>query len=165
MLRIIGLDPGLRFTGWGVVEVGNGNYACPGCGVVSVPAACCPAERLVRIFTELGAVFSRFDIDEAAVESVFVNQNGASSMKLCMARGVAMLVPALNGKEVFEYGANCVKKTVVGRGHASKEDVRRMVCALLSGLNGDTDRSDSTDALAIALCHAMHKGLPSLAQS
>jgi crossover junction endodeoxyribonuclease RuvC len=119
----------------------------------------------VRIFTELGAVFSRFDIDEAAVESVFVNQNGASSMKLCMARGVAMLVPALNGKEVFEYGANCVKKTVVGRGHASKEDVRRMVCALLSGLNGDTDRSDSTDALAIALCHAMHKGLPSLAQS
>jgi crossover junction endodeoxyribonuclease RuvC len=120
-------------------------------------------ERLAFIFSSLSSVFAEFDIDEAAIEEVFVNNNGASSMKLCMARGVVMLVPSLNGKKVFEYGANCVKKTVAGSGHASKDEVKKMVGVLLPNIKNYTlGRSDSTDALAVALCHVMHRTISQL---
>lgn len=153
-MRLLGLDPGLRHTGWGVVDV-TGNRLCHVAdGVVHSRDGRPLAERLVDLFRQLNGVLDQYGPDEAAVEETFVNKNPASTLKLGVARGVVLLVPAERGLPVFEYSANLVKKSVVGAGHADKQQVQMMVRRLLPGSALDT--ADAADALAVAICHAHH---------
>ncbi|MDR2464617.1 MAG: crossover junction endodeoxyribonuclease RuvC [Holosporales bacterium] len=163
-LRVLGLDPGLRFTGWGCVELNDSkrehvNYIDH--GVVSVPSVLSIEKRLKYLYVELVEVVKSINPAEIAIEEVFVNNNGNSTMKLCMARGVVMLVPAMLNIDVTEYSANCIKKTVTGNGHADKIQVRNMVRKILSmnELDESTTKSDSNDALAAAICHVHHMPL------
>jgi crossover junction endodeoxyribonuclease RuvC len=150
-MRVIGIDPGLRNMGWGVIDVQGSRISHLGNGV-------CQSEgkdlalRLLSLHEQLTDIVARFAPDTAAVENTFVNKDGAGTLKLGQARGIALLVPAQAGLDVGEYAPNKVKKTVVGVGHAAKEQVAHMVKLQLPGvvLNGP----DATDALAIALCHA-----------
>ncbi len=154
-IRILGLDPGLRHTGWGVVESDGRALRPVAAGVVSVPTSADLAIRLQQLFVGLTEVLERYSPDEAAVEETFVNTNPTSTLRLGMARGVVMLAPAAKGLPVFEYGANKVKKTVVGVGHADKDQVMMMVKRLLPTL-GEV-KVDAADALAIAICHSHHR--------
>ena len=153
-MRVLGLDPGLRHTGWGVIDVAGNRLSHVADGVVHAPTALPLAERLVALFRQLIAVIERFRPDEAAVEESFVNKNAASTLKLGVARGVVLLVPAERGVPVAEYSANLIKKTVVGAGHAEKEQVQLMVRRLLPGCA--LAAPDAADALAVAICHAHH---------
>lgn len=154
-LKILGIDPGLRKTGWGVIEV-KGNSTRPlGFGVVNSDADQPLSQRLNALFLGLCEVIDGFHPDEAAVEEVFVNKNPVSTLKLGMARGIAMLAPAFKNLPVFEYSANKVKKSVVGVGHASKDQMIMMVSRLLPSL-GEI-KSDAADALAVALTHAHYR--------
>ncbi len=153
-MRLLGLDPGLRHTGWGVIETSGNRLRHVADGVVNAPAGPSTAERLVTLFRELNRVLDRFAPDEAAVEETFVNKNPASTLKLGLARGVVLLVPAERGVPVFEYSANLIKKSVVGAGHAEKHQVEMMVRRLLPGAALETP--DAADALAVAICHAHH---------
>lgn len=151
-MRVLGLDPGLRHTGWGVIDVDGNRLSHVGDGVVH-PAARQPlALRLVSLYREIGAVLERFRPDEAAVEESFVNRNAASTLKLGIARGVVLLAPAERGLPVAEYSANLIKKAVVGAGHADKAQVQIMVHRLLPGFA--VGEADAADALAVAICHA-----------
>src|SRR5438105_6939361 len=153
-MRVLGLDPGLRHTGWGVIDVAGSRLSYVADGVVHAPTELPLAERLVALFRQLGAVVERFRPDEAAVEESFVNKNAASTLKLGVARGVVLLAPAERGIPVAEYSANLVKKAVVGAGHAEKSQVQLMVRRLLPGC--DSSEPDAADALAVAICHAHH---------
>src|ERR1700694_2416443 len=135
-LRVLGLDPGLRHTGWGVIDVTGNRLTHVADGVVHAPVDLPLAERLVALFRQLTAVLDRFRPDEAAVEESFVNKNASSTLKLGVARGVVLLAPAERGLPVAEYSANLVKKAVVGAGHAEKSQVQLMVGRLLSGCDG-----------------------------
>ncbi|HTZ35045.1 MAG TPA: crossover junction endodeoxyribonuclease RuvC [Stellaceae bacterium] len=157
-MRVLGLDPGLRHTGWGVIDVSGNRLAHVADGVASVPADLSLAERLVALFRQIGEVLERFRPDEAAVEETFVNKNPASTLKLGVARGVVLLAPAERGLKVAEYSANLVKKAVVGAGHAEKAQVQLMVRRLLPGCAAL--RPDAADALAVAICHAHHAASP-----
>lgn len=152
-MRLIGLDPGLRHTGWGVIEASGNRLSYVADGVVHTRDRLELAERLGEIFRQLNAVLDRFAPEAAAVEETFVNKNASSTLKLGMARGVALLAPAERGLPVFEYATNLVKKSIVGVGHADKAQVQMMVRKLLPGARGDDDASD---ALAVAICHAHH---------
>lgn len=153
---ILGIDPGLRFTGWGVVVRSPFGLVYGGHGTIRVPVGGPTAERLQRLFEGVQAVLHDIMPSVVAVEEVFTIPNGASTMKLCMARGVAILAPALLKIPVAEYAANAVKKAVTGDGHAGKERVAEMVQHLLMDFPAEPQRGrgDGTDALAIALCHA-----------
>jgi crossover junction endodeoxyribonuclease RuvC len=153
-MRVLGLDPGLRHTGWGVIEVAGNRLAHIADGVVHAPTDLPLAERLVALFRALSQVLDRFQPDEAAVEESFVNKNAASTLRLGVARGVVLLAPAERGVPVAEYSANLVKKAVVGAGHADKEQVQLMVRHLLPG--STMTEPDAADALAVAICHAHH---------
>ncbi len=153
-MRLIGLDPGLRHTGWGIIEVRGNRLIHLADGRIDVPDSLSMAERLVTLHDALEAVLLRHRPDEAAVEETFVNKNASSTLKLGLARGVAMLVPARVGIPVAEYPANVVKKSVVGAGHAGKQQVEMMVRVLLPGCLAETP--DAADALAVAVCHAHH---------
>lgn len=150
-MRVIGIDPGLRRTGWGVLDiegtlirhVGNGVCASEGDDL---------AARLCSLYTALSEVLRRHRPDAAAVEQTFVNKDAAGTLKLGQARGIALLVPAQHGLPVAEYAPNAVKKAVVGVGHAEKAQVEHMVRLQLPGL--ELAGPDAADALAIALCHA-----------
>ncbi|SEP60043.1 Holliday junction endonuclease RuvC [Faunimonas pinastri] len=155
-IRIIGIDPGLRRTGWGVIDVTGSRLSFVGAGTVRPDEKAELALRLCEIHDGLAKVLSAFTPDEAAVEATFVNKDAAATLKLGQARGVAMLVPALAGLQVAEYAPNAVKKTVVGAGHGAKEQIRMMVSVLMPRAVFDSD--DSADALAIAICHAHHRG-------
>src|SRR5690349_3049476 len=155
-MRVLGLDPGLRHTGWGVIDVAGNRLSHVADGVVHAPTDLPLAERLVALFRQLTAVLLSFQPDEAAVEESFVNKNAASTLKLGVARGVVLLVPAERGVPVAEYSANLVKKSVVGAGHADKAQVQMMVRRLLPGCAIATP--DAADALAVAICHAHHAG-------
>src|SRR5207302_3356329 len=120
-MRVLGLDPGLRHTGWGVIDVAGNRLSHVADGVVHAPGDLPRSERLVALFRQLTAVLERFSPDEAAVEESFVNKNAGSSLKLGAARGVVLLAPAERGLPVAEYSANLIKKSVVGAGHAEKE--------------------------------------------
>ena len=155
-MRVLGLDPGLRRTGWGVIEV-DGNRLSHVAAGVAHPAPSEPvATRLVALFRQIGAVLDRFRPDEAAIEETFVNRNAASTLKLGLARGVVLLAPAERGLPVAEYSANLIKKAVVGAGHADKAQVQMMVGRILPGLAAC--EPDAADALAVAICHAHHAG-------
>jgi crossover junction endodeoxyribonuclease RuvC len=153
-MRLLGLDPGLRHTGWGVVEV-DGNRLCHVAdGIVHSREGRALAERLVDLFRGLTGVIERYAPDEAAVEESFVNKNPASTLKLGLARGIALLAPAERGIPVFEYSANLIKKSVVGVGHADKQQIEMMVRRLLP--DAALAAADAADALAVAICHAHH---------
>lgn len=154
-LRVIGIDPGLRRTGWGVIDVAGSRLSFVACGMIAVPAEPPLAERLRYIHDGLQGLIAEHGPDEAAVEITFVNVNPDSTLKLGQARGVALLTPALCGLPVGEYAANLIKKTVVGAGHADKTQIRRMVEILLPTARIGT--ADAADALAIAITHAHHR--------
>ena len=153
-MRVLGLDPGLRHTGWGVIDVDGNRLTHVADGVASAPTDLPIGERLVVLFRQLGEVLERFRPDEAAVEETFVNRNPASTLKLGVARGVVLLAPAERGVPVAEYSTNLVKKSVVGAGHAEKAQVQLMVRRLLPGCA--VVKADAADALAVAICHAHH---------
>ncbi|MCK0208120.1 crossover junction endodeoxyribonuclease RuvC [Starkeya koreensis] len=159
-IRIVGLDPGLRRTGWGVIEAVGTRLSFIACGTVMPPEEGGLAERLACLHTELAAVLRAHAPDEAAVEETFVNVNPASTLKLGQARGVVMLTPALLGLPVAEYAALLVKKTVVGAGRADKAQIRMMIKVLLPQADFTTD--DAADALAVAVTHAQHRGMAAL---
>lgn len=153
-LRVLGLDPGLRVTGWGIVECSGTRLHHVANGRVTSDDSCSLAERLGQLYDGLMAVVEAHVPDAAAVEETFVNKNPASTLKLGMARGVVLLVPARAGLPVAEYATNAIKKSVVGVGHAAKEQIQMMVQRLLPGvvLAG----ADAADALAAAICHVHH---------
>ncbi|RJF83705.1 crossover junction endodeoxyribonuclease RuvC [Azospirillum cavernae] len=154
-VRLLGIDPGLRHTGWGVIDVVGNRLTHVADGAVHSDANCTLAERLVQLHDALSAVLERYAPDEAAVEETFVNANAASTLKLGQARAVALLVPALAGLAVAEYANNMVKKAVVGQGRADKAQVQAMIRLLLPGCAITT--ADAADALAVAICHAHHR--------
>ncbi len=153
-MRLLGLDPGLRRTGWGVIEAEGVRLRFVAAGVVESDDARSLAERLLQLHDGLAEVIRRHAPVEAAVEESFVNRNPASTLKLGLARGVALLAPARSGVPVTEYPANLVKKSVVGVGHAAKEQIQMMVGMLLPGCRDVA--ADAADALAVAICHAHH---------
>lgn len=159
-IRILGLDPGLRRTGWGVIEAVGTRLVFVACGTVMPPEEGELANRLAYLHTELANVLRAFAPDEAAVEETFVNMNPASTLKLGQARGVVMVTPALAGVPVAEYAALLVKKTVVGAGRADKAQIRMMMKVLLPQADFETD--DAADALAVAVTHAQHRGMAAL---
>jgi crossover junction endodeoxyribonuclease RuvC len=153
-MRLLGLDPGLNRTGWGVIDAEGNRLRYVACGLIAVPPKPSLPARLARLFGALNEVLDRFAPDEAAVEESFVNRNAASTLKLGLARGVVLLAPASRGIDVFEYAANLVKKSVTGAGHAEKRQVGAMVGRLLPGSHAES--ADAADALAVAICHAHH---------
>ncbi|TAJ84799.1 crossover junction endodeoxyribonuclease RuvC [Reyranella sp.] len=153
-MRLIGFDPGLRLTGWGVIEVEGNRLRHVGHGVIKVTTTGSLAERLNELFDGIVAVVEAQRPVEAAVEETFVNVNPGSTLKLGQARGVVLLAPARAGLPVYEYAANLVKKSVVGAGHADKRQVAMMVGRLLPGVEAS---ADAADALAVAICHAHHR--------
>ena len=154
-IRILGIDPGLRRTGWGVIEADGNRLVYVGCGSVEPPEALALSRRLLAIHEGLSAVLSEFKPLEAAVEQTFVNKDGVATLKLGQARGVAMLAPAMFGLSVAEYAPNQVKKTVVGAGHADKNQIAAMLKILLP--RAEPRSADAADALAIAITHAHHR--------
>jgi crossover junction endodeoxyribonuclease RuvC len=153
-MRLIGLDPGLRLTGWGVIDVEGNRLRHVAHGVIRVAGEQSLAERLCRLFDGVAAVIAAQQPAEAAVEETFVNVNPGSTLKLGQARGVVLLAPARAGVPVFEYAANLVKKSVTGTGHAEKQQIAMMVGRLLPGVEAT---ADAADALAVAICHAHHR--------
>jgi len=154
-MRIIGIDPGLQRTGWGVLEARDNRLSFVAEGTVTSNAKDALSDRLVQLYDGLAAVLETWMPGEAAVEETFVNKNPTSTLKLGQARAVALLVPARRGLSVGEYSPNLVKKTVVGAGHAGKDQVLMMVKMLLPG-SGNAG-PDAADALAVAICHAHHR--------
>ena len=152
--RLLGLDPGLRRTGWGIIETAGSNLRHVANGTIVTDAKASTAARLVTLHEELDAVLDAWLPAAAAVEETFVNKNPSSTLKLGQARGVVMLAPALKGLAVAEYAPNAVKKSVVGVGHAGKGQIHAMVSMLLPGV--EIDSEDAADALAVAICHAHH---------
>jgi crossover junction endodeoxyribonuclease RuvC len=159
-VRILGIDPGLRRTGWGVIEIEGNRLSFIGCGSVEPPDSLPLASRLLAIHQGLSAVLTEFRPAEAAVEQTFVNKDGVATLKLGQARGVAMLAPAMFGISVAEYAPNQVKKTVVGAGHADKNQILMMLKILLP--KAEPKSPDAADALAIAITHAHHRGSAAL---
>jgi crossover junction endodeoxyribonuclease RuvC len=153
-VRLIGLDPGLRLTGWGVIDVEGNRLRHVAHGVIKVAAERSLAERLCELFNGVAAVIAAQMPIEAAVEETFVSVNPGSTLKLGQARGVVMLAPAHAGLPVFEYAANLVKKSVTGAGHAEKRQIAMMIGHLLPGAEAT---ADAADALAVAICHAHHR--------
>jgi len=154
-VRIIGIDPGLRRTGWGVIEQSGTRLVYIASGTVTSEANTALSERLAALFSGLDAVIARWTPQEAAVEETFVNRDAHATLKLGQARGIALLAPARAGLTVAEYPPNLVKKTVTGAGHAEKDQIRAMINFLLP--KATPDSADATDALAIAIAHAHHR--------
>ena len=150
-MRVMGLDPGLRNLGWGIVDVSGSRLSHVANGVCRTETGDLGG-RLVSLFEGLTRVWEEFAPDEAAVEKTFVNKDGDATLKLGQARGIAMLIPARAGIAVGEYAPNAVKKAVVGVGHADKRQIDHMVRMQLPGV--EIAGPDAADALAVAICHA-----------
>lgn len=153
-MRVIGIDPGLRNLGWGVIEADGSRLRHVANGVCHSDATATLAARLLDLHQQLTRVVAQFQPMTAAVEQTFVNKDAVATLKLGSARGIALLVPAQAGLEVGEYAPNAVKKAVVGVGKAAKEQVEHMVRMQLPGVQ--IAGPDAADALAIAICHAFH---------
>lgn len=158
LIRIIGIDPGLRRSGWGVIESDGVRLSYVASGSVSSNTEEELAFRLREIFEGLSGVLASFKPIEAAVEETFVNKDARATLKLGQARGMAMLAPALRAIRVYEYPPNLIKKTVVGAGHAEKQQIQLMVKMLLP--KATFANADEADALAIAICHAHQRSSP-----
>jgi crossover junction endodeoxyribonuclease RuvC len=154
-IRILGIDPGLRRTGWGIVEITGNRLVFLGCGSVATRDQDTLAARLVVIHDGLVRILDEFRPDEAAVEATFVSKDARATLKLGQARGIALVVPAKAGVPVAEYAPNLVKKSIVGTGHGDKAQVRMMIGVLLP--KADPRSDDAADALAIAVTHAHHR--------
>ena len=154
-VRIIGIDPGLRRCGWGVIETSGNRLRYLDCGTLTPAVDAGLPVRLAELFAGIAELVRRFAPDEAAVEETFVSQGPRSALQLGQARGVALMTPASMGVPVAEYAANLIKKSVVGAGHADKQQVQAMVKILLPQASPAT--ADAADALAIAICHAHHR--------
>ena len=154
-IRIVGIDPGLRRTGWGIVETSGNSLRFVASGTITSDAAFDLATRLCQLHAGLTAIIDAHQPDEAAVEQTFVNKDAVATLKLGQARGIALLVPALAGLPVAEYAPNAVKKAVIGVGHGEKKQIHMMVKVLMPKATFDTD--DAADALAIAICHTHHR--------
>lgn len=159
-IRILGLDPGLRRTGWGVIDCAGNRLSYVACGHIAPDEKLPLGARLAALHEGLTAILKKFTPDEAAVEETFVNANPVSTLKLGQARGIAMLAPAQLGILVAEYKPNLVKKTVVGTGHAAKEQIGMMVQVILP--KAGKVSADAADALAIAITHAHHRASAAL---
>jgi len=154
-IRILGIDPGLRRTGWGVIASEGNRLVFLACGSLATQDGAALATRLLAIHDGLRRVVDEHAPDEAAVEATFVNKDASATLKLGQARGVAMLAPAIAGLRVAEYAPNLVKKTIIGVGHGEKAQIRMMVSVLLP--KADPQSHDAADALAIAVTHAHHR--------
>src|SRR5262249_44394787 len=154
-IPILGIDPGLRRTGWGVVAVDGNRLSFVACGSVATDEKAALAARLLAIHEGLSRVVAAQAPDEAAVEATFVNRDAAATLKLGQARGIAMLVPAIAGLPAADYAPNLVKKASVGAGHCEKVQIRLMVKVLLP--KADPQSDDAADGLAIAVTHAHHR--------
>ena len=154
-IRIIGIDPGLRRTGWGVIETLGNSLKFVAAGTVRSDDKTDLASRLLQLYEGLSAVLHSHMPHEAAVENTFVNVDASATLKLGQARGIAMLVPAQAGLSVAEYAPNAVKKAVIGVGHGDKAQIQMMVKVLMP--KSIVDSADAADALAIAICHAHHR--------
>ncbi|MBI1492635.1 crossover junction endodeoxyribonuclease RuvC [Halocynthiibacter styelae] len=152
-MRVLGIDPGLRNLGWGVISVDGSRLSHVANGICHSTGTDL-AVRLLSLFDQLSEVIETWQPDTAAVEKTFVNKDGAGTLKLGQARGIAMLVPARAGLSIGEYAPNSVKKSVVGVGHADKNQVEHMVKMQLPGVK--IAGADAADALAIAMCHSYH---------
>ena len=152
-MRVLGIDPGLRNMGWGIVDVSGNKLSHIANGVCQSQGNDL-ATRLLSLYNQMETILEKWQPSHAAVENTFVNKDSVSSLKLAQARAIAMVVPRKFGLEVSEYAPNKVKKTIVGVGHADKQQIMHMVKLQLPGvqLNGP----DSSDALAIAICHSYH---------
>src|SRR5438034_1705634 len=155
LIRILGIDPGLRRTGWGVATLDGNRLSFIACGSVPTDEKAMLAARLLAIHDGLRRVVDDHRPDEAAVEATFVNKDATATLKLGQARGIAMLVPAIAGLPVAEYAPNLVKKTIIGAGHGEKAQIRMMIGVLLP--KADPQSVDAAAALAIAVCHAHHR--------
>lgn len=153
--RILGIDPGLQRTGWGIVDWDGSRLAFVACGTVCSDARSPLPSRLSALFRGLDEILETWEPHEAAVEETFVNDNARATLKLGQARGVALLAPARIGLAVAEYAPNVVKKTVAGTGHAEKGQIRAMIGYLLPKAAPETP--DAADALAVAITHAHHR--------
>ena len=155
MTRLLGIDPGLRFTGWGVIDVDGNRLVHIADGVIATDGCEPVPSRLKTLHDALAQLLAEYLPVEAAVEETYVNRNGAATLKLGYARGVALLTPALAGVPVAEYAAKTVKLAVVGSGGADKNQVSMMIKRLLPSCT--LRRADAADALAVAICHAHHR--------
>jgi crossover junction endodeoxyribonuclease RuvC len=155
LARLLGIDPGLRFTGWGLVETDGTRLRHLADGIIATDSTESVPNRLKALHHALALLLAQHQPDEAALEETYVNRNGAATLKLGYARGVALLAPALAGIPVAEYAALAVKRAVVGTGAAEKHQVQEMVRRLLPGAR--ISRADAADALAVAICHAHHR--------
>ncbi|WP_185985655.1 crossover junction endodeoxyribonuclease RuvC [Aureimonas mangrovi] len=155
VIRIVGIDPGLRRTGWGVVETLGNSLRFVASGTVTSDNKLDLASRLRQLHDGLASIIHEHHPHEAAVEQTFVNKDATATLKLGQARGVAMLVPAIAGLPVAEYAPNAVKKAVIGVGHGDKKQIHMMVRVLMPKATFDTD--DAADAIAIAICHSHHR--------
>jgi crossover junction endodeoxyribonuclease RuvC len=162
-IRIVGIDPGLRRTGWGVIDTDGVKLGYVACGSVASDSGGSLGMRLRQLYDGLSQVLAQLAPEEAAIEQTFVNRDAAATLKLGQARGIAMLVPALHGLVIAEYAPNAVKKTVVGAGHGDKDQIRAMVKCLLP--RAVPDSADAADALAIAITHAHSRSWAKLAES
>lgn len=159
-VRIIGIDPGLRRCGWGIIESTGNRLSFVAAGTVTPPTDIALAERLVILHRELTQVLEAYLPHEAAVEETFVSAGARSALQLGQARGVVLMTPALRGLPVGEYAANLIKKSVVGTGHAEKAQIQMMIKILLP--TAEYKGADAADALAIAVCHAHHRAIRKL---
>jgi len=163
-IRVIGLDPGLRYTGWGVVDIRGTLMSCVASGVAQTSCSSGAKElqgntsvispRLLSLYSSLSQVAETYKPDVAAVEQVFVNRDANSSMKLGHARAISLLIAEMYTMQVHEYAPNTIKKAVVGHGHAGKHQIRRMLSVLFP--KAEVTRADAADAIAIAVCHVHH---------
>lgn len=158
MARIIGIDPGLRRTGWGVIDSDGVRLVYVAPGHIGSTNDEDLAYRLREIYQGICGIIASFSPDEAAVEETFVNENARATLKLGQARGMALLAPAMKGLRVAEYSPNLIKKSVVGTGHADKKQIQAMIGYLLP--KAKFGSPDEADALAIAICHANHRSSP-----
>ena len=151
-MRLMGIDPGLRRAGWGIISVEGSHLRHVAHGTIVSDTKFALAERLCQLYLELNKVLELWQPAEAAIEESFVNKNPSSTLKLGQARGVLLLAPAVTGVPVFEYAPNLIKKSIVVTGHAQKKQVSMMVSTLLP--DAGRASSDAADALAVAICHA-----------
>lgn len=151
-MKILGIDPGLVKTGWGVIEKNGSRLSYLGSGLIKTTTADTLSHRLAILHEGMADIIKHWQPDYAAIEETFVNRNPQDALKLGQARGVLLVQPALHGIECAEYATNKIKKTVVGVGHAGKQQVKVMVKMLLPTCGHPTE--DEADALAVAITHA-----------
>ncbi len=163
MIRIIGIDPGLRRTGWGIIDTDGVRLSYVASGVITSEAEDELAYRLLDLYKGLTSVIAAHKPREAAVEETFVNENARATLKLGQARGMALLAPAQAGLRIAEYAPNQIKKTVTGVGHGEKRQIAMMIGILLP--KAKPESPDEADALAIAICHGQHRGIRDLEAS